>query len=132
MHPRTRTSPKNLYWPSKLSFQKLIQPQTGERKSHALNFVDGVENAGVIYNQWSYGYLGSLAANASSELNILGHDGNTLGVNGGQVGIFEKTNKVCLSSLLEGKNSARLESEISLEVLSDLSDETLEWELSDQ
>jgi histone H3 len=59
-------------------------------------------------------------------LDILGHDGHTLGVNGTQVGIFEKTNKVGLGRFLEGKNGSGLETEVSLEVLSNLTDKTLE------
>jgi len=53
-------------------------------------------------------------------------------MDGSQVGVFEETNEVSFSSLLEGHDGGGLESEISLEVLGDLSDETLEWELSDQ
>jgi hypothetical protein len=49
-----------------------------------------------------------------------------------QVGIFEKANKVSLSSLLESKNSGTLESKVGLEVLSDLTNKALEWQLADQ
>jgi len=65
-------------------------------------------------------------------LDVLGHDSNTLSVDGSQVGVLEETNEVSFSSLLEGHNGARLESEIGLEVLGDLTNQTLEWELSDQ
>jgi len=53
-------------------------------------------------------------------------------VDGSQVGVLEETNEVSFGSLLEGHDSTGLESEIGLEVLSDLSNQTLEWELSDQ
>jgi hypothetical protein len=76
--------------------------------------------------------LSSLSADASSELDVLSHDGDTLGVDGSQVSVLEKTNKVGLSSLLKGQNSARLESQVSLEILSDLSDQSLEWKLTDE
>ena len=76
--------------------------------------------------------LSSLTSDSSGELNILCHDGNTLGVDSSKVGVLEKTNEVCLSGLLESQHSAGLESEISLEVLCNLSNETLEGELSDQ
>jgi hypothetical protein len=49
-----------------------------------------------------------------------------------QVGIFEERDKVCLSRLLEGHDSARLESEVGLEILCNFTDETLEGELSDE
>jgi len=76
--------------------------------------------------------LSSLTTDAASELDSLSHDSNTLSVDGSQVGVFEETNEVSFSSLLEGHDGARLESEIGLEVLSDLTNQTLEWELSDQ
>ena len=49
--------------------------------------------------------LRTLPANTTGKLNILRHDSHTLGVNSTQVGIFEQTNKVGLSSFLEGKDS---------------------------
>lgn len=76
--------------------------------------------------------LRSLTTESSSELEILGLDGNSLGVDGGQVGVFEQGNEVSLGSLLKGGDGRRLESEISLEVLCDFSDQSLERELSDE
>ena len=76
--------------------------------------------------------LSALTTDAAGELDILGHDGNTLGVDGSQVGILEETNKVSLSGLLESEDGGRLEAEIGLEVLGDLTDETLEGQLADQ
>ena len=65
-------------------------------------------------------------------MDVLWHDGDSLGVDGAQVSILEKTNKVGLSSLLKGKDGRSLESKVGLEVLGDLSDKSLEWKLSDQ
>ena len=76
--------------------------------------------------------LSSLTSDSPSELDILSHDSHTLSVDGSEVGVLEQTNKVSLSGLLEGKHGTRLETEISLEVLSNLSHETLERKLSDQ
>jgi len=53
-------------------------------------------------------------------------------VDGAQVGVLEETNQVSLRSLLESHDSGRLESQISLEVLGDLTDQTLEGELADE
>jgi hypothetical protein len=53
-------------------------------------------------------------------------------VNGTQVGIFEERDEVSLNGFLEGANSRALESEVALEVLSNLTNETLEGELSNQ
>jgi hypothetical protein len=76
--------------------------------------------------------LRALSTEATSELDILGLDSDTLGVNGSQVGIFEESDEVSLRSFLKGTNSRRLETKISLEVLSDFTDKTLERKLADQ
>ena len=53
-------------------------------------------------------------------------------MDGTEVGILEEADQVCFSGLLQGENSGTLESEVLLEVLCNLSDESLEWELSDE
>ena len=78
------------------------------------------------------GHLSTLAADATGQLDVLGHDGDTLGVDGAQVGVLEETDEVGLGSFLEGKDSRALEPQVRLEVLGDLSDESLEWQLSDK
>ena len=65
-------------------------------------------------------------------MDILRHDGYSLSVDSSQVGILEKTNKVSLSSLLKSQDGRSLESQVSLEILSDFSDKSLERKLSDQ
>jgi hypothetical protein len=47
-------------------------------------------------------------------------------VDGGKVGVLEEGDEVGLSSLLEGHDRRRLEAEVRLEILSDLTNETLE------
>jgi hypothetical protein len=76
--------------------------------------------------------LRALSTEATSELDILGLDSDTLSVDGSQVGIFEKSNEVSLRGFLKGTNGGRLETEISLEVLSDFTNKTLERKLADQ
>ena len=127
----TRVAMKFFYW----SYQKAPWKKNKQMKEHMDSSErvseegDGVENAGVFVSKE---HLSSLTSDSSSKLDILGHDGHTLGVDRGKVGILEQTNEVSLGGLLEGQNSARLESQISLEVLSDLTNETLEGELTDQ
>jgi hypothetical protein len=53
-------------------------------------------------------------------------------VDGAQVGVFEERDEVGLNGLLKGADGRRLEAEIRLEVLSNLTDETLERQLADQ
>lgn len=76
--------------------------------------------------------LSPLSPNAPSELNILGHDGDPLGMDRAQVGVFEETNQVGLSSLLKSSHSRALEPQVGLEILSDFTDQTLKWELPDE
>ena len=74
----------------------------------------------------------SLASDSASELEVLGHDGDSLGVDGAEVGVLEQADEVSLSGLLEGEHGRRLEAEVVLELRSDLADESLEGELSDE
>jgi hypothetical protein len=76
--------------------------------------------------------LGTLSSDTAGKLNVLRHDGHTLGVDGGQVGVLEESDEVRLGSLLEGQDGGRLEPEVSLEVLSNLTDKPLERELADE
>jgi len=71
--------------------------------------------------------LRTFTPNPPRELDVLGHDSDTLGVDGAEVGILKETNKVGLGSFLEGENRVALETQISLEILSNLTDQPLEW-----
>ena len=77
-------------------------------------------------------FLGTFSTDSAGQLDILWHDGDTLGVDGAKVGILEETDKVSLGRLLEGHDGRALEAEVSLEVLGDLADKTLEGELADE
>ena len=76
--------------------------------------------------------LSALTTDAAGELDVLWHDGHTLGVDGSQVGVLEQTNQVCLSGLLQSQNGGALEAEVGLEVLSNLTHQTLEGQLADE
>ena len=78
------------------------------------------------------GNLGPLATDPASQLDIFGHNGDPLGVNGAQVGVLEETDQIGLGGLLQGADSRRLEAEVGLEVLSDLPHEALERKLPDE
>merc|ERR1719250_115774 len=75
---------------------------------------------------------GPLTPDPPGELNIFGHDGDSLGMDGAQVGVLEQSHQVGLASLLQSHHSRALEPEISLEILSNLPHEALEWQLADQ
>ena len=76
--------------------------------------------------------LGSLSTDSSGELDVLWHDGDTLGVDGAKVGVFEETDEVSFAGFLEGHDGRALESEIGLEVLSNFTNKTLERQLADE
>ena len=66
--------------------------------------------------------LVALATEAAGKLDVLGLDGDTLGVDGAQVGVLEEGDEVGLDGLLESTDGGGLESEIGLEVLGNLTD----------
>jgi hypothetical protein len=78
------------------------------------------------------GDLSALASDASSELNVLRHDGHTLGVDGAQIRVLEQADQVGLAGLLERAHGRRLEAQVRLEVLRDLAHKTLERQLADE
>jgi len=82
-------------------------------------------------NNWLLG-LSTFSANATSELDVLGHDGDTLGMYSAQVGVLKERHEIGLSSFLEGENGGALKAQIGFVVLGDFTDQTLEGELADQ
>ena len=76
--------------------------------------------------------LRSLTADTTGKLDILGHDRDTLRMNGAQVGVFKETNKVGIRGFLKGKDGRALEAKIGLEILSNLTDKALEGQLADE
>ena len=61
--------------------------------------------------------LGTLSTDAAGELDVLGHDGHTLGMDGAQVGVLEERDQVRLGGFLESQDGGALESQVVLEVL---------------
>jgi hypothetical protein len=76
--------------------------------------------------------LTALTTETTGKLDVLGLNGDTLGVNSAQVGVLEERDEVGLDGLLESADGGRLETEIRLEVLSDFTDQALEGELADE
>ena len=65
-------------------------------------------------------------------MNVFGLDGDTLGVDGAQVGILEERDEIGFDGLLKSTNGGRLEAKIGFEVLCDLADQALEGQFSDE
>ena len=78
------------------------------------------------------GRLGTLSTDPPRQLDVLGHDGDPLGMDGAEVGVLEQPDEVGLGCLLQGHDGGALEAEVGLEVLCDLSDEALEGQFPDQ
>jgi hypothetical protein len=81
---------------------------------------------------WLASCLGALATDATGQLDVLGHDGDALGVDGAQVGVLEQADEVGLAGLLQGHDGRALEAQVRLEVLRNLAHETLEGQLADE
>ena len=76
--------------------------------------------------------LRALATDAAGKLDVLGEDGDALGVDGAEVGVLEQADEVGLGRLLEGHDRGGLEAEVRLEVLGDLTHEALEGQLAQE
>ena len=76
--------------------------------------------------------LGPFATDAAGQLDVLGHDGDPLGVDGAQVGVLEEADQVGLAGLLQRHHGGALEAQVGLEVLGNLADEALEGQLADE
>ena len=74
--------------------------------------------------------LGSFSSNMPIVLDVLEHDGDPLGMDGADICVLEQSNKVSLASLLKSHDGGTLEPQVSLEILSNLSHQTLEWNLA--
>ncbi|KAK9902411.1 hypothetical protein M0R45_001650 [Rubus argutus] len=70
-----------------------------------------------------------LAPDSPSELDILGHDGDALGVNGAEIGVLKEADKVGLRRLLQRQHGVALESQVRLEVLRNFPNQPLERQL---
>ena len=75
---------------------------------------------------------GALTTDSAGELHVLWHDGDSLGVDGAEVGVFEETDQVGLGGFLEGEDSGALESEVVLVLSGNFTNESLKWELADE
>lgn len=76
--------------------------------------------------------LRALTTETAGKLDVLGLDGDTLSVDGAQVGVLKEGDEVGLDGLLKSTDGGRLEAEVRLEVLSNFTNKTLEGQLADQ
>merc|ERR1719206_582575 len=76
--------------------------------------------------------LGPLAPDPPGELDVFGHNGDPLSMDGTQVGVLEQPNQISLTGFLESSHGGRLESQIGLEILSYFTNQSLEGQLPDE
>jgi len=76
--------------------------------------------------------LGAFASNTTGELNILGHDRDSLGVNRAQIRVLEKTHQISLRRFLKSSDGGRLEPQVGFKILSNFPNEPLEGKFADQ
>jgi len=76
--------------------------------------------------------LSTFSTDSARKLDVLGHDGDAFGVNRAQIRVLEQTDEVGLASLLQGHDGRALEAQVSLEVLGNLANETLEGQLANE
>ena len=77
-------------------------------------------------------HLGAFSADSTGQLDIFRHDGNPLGMDGAQVGVFKQPDQIGLAGFLESHHGGTLKAELGLEVLGNLSNKSLEWKFADE
>ena len=80
----------------------------------------------------AFGALGAFSADSTGQLDIFRHDGNPLGMDGAQVGVFKQPDQIGLAGFLESHHGGTLKAELGLEVLGNLSNKSLEWKFADE
>ena len=66
--------------------------------------------------QRATGHLCTFPTDATGQLNILGHDGHTLGMDCTQVSVLEETYEICLGGFLQGEHGQTLETQVGLRI----------------
>ena len=77
-------------------------------------------------------YSLTFPANATGQLHVSGDDRDASGVDGAQIRVLEQPDEVGFRSFLKSEHGRALESQVILELGSDLPNEALEGKLSDQ
>ena len=86
----------------------------------------------LIAQEKSISRSGALTTDSAGELHVLGHDGDSLGVDGAEVGVLEDADDVGLGGFLEGQKGLRLEPELVVHVGGDSPHEALEGSLREE
>ena len=76
--------------------------------------------------------LRSFATDAPCQFHVFRHDCDAFRVYRAQVGVFEESDQISFRSFLQCQDGRRLEAQVRLEILCDLTNEALERQLADQ
>ena len=77
-------------------------------------------------------HLSSLSPYPASQLDVSGHDGYSLSVDGTQISIFKQAHQVRFASLLQRADGGTLEPQVGFEILGDVPHQPLERQFPDQ
>ena len=75
---------------------------------------------------------GALAADATGQIHVFGHDSDALGVDREEVAVGKEADKVCLTRLLQGQNGRLLEAKIGAKLPRKLTNKPLKGKLTEQ
>ena len=76
--------------------------------------------------------LEPLTTDAASQIDVLLHDSDSRGVDGTKIGIFKETSEIALSCLLKSEKSLRLESQLTVDAITNAPNKALEWSLGQE
>ena len=96
----TASRQNNNYWESHFYKSRLNWSAVS---SSQIKFVNTTNSPAMVfkYKLINYSSLSSFSTNSSGELDVFGHDSDSLGVDGAQVGIFEQSYEVSFTGLLK-------------------------------
>ena len=87
-------------------FENFREHRQGGAVTEGPQGVPRVVSDSLIEPDWSK-FLCTLATDPPGQLDVLGHDGDTLGVDGAQVGVLKQTDQVGLAGLLKKRVAVR-------------------------
>ena len=85
-------------------FENFREHRQGGAVTEGPQGVPRVVSDSLIEPDWSK-FLCTLATDPPGQLDVLGHDGDTLGVDGAQVGVLKEANQVSFRCLLKSLDS---------------------------
>ena len=100
------------------------------KKSHKLN--QSILQKCTAKHHKNRPHLSSLSPYPASQLDVSGHDGYSLSVDGTQISIFKQAHQVRFASLLQRTDGGTLEPQVGFEILGDLPHQPLERQFPDQ